>query len=311
MTGSPDRNEEMIKGVNNESSSPNMPTIALVIGMAGTGKSTLTHRLNLHCISESEPTYFINLDPAVIDVPYGVNIDIRDSISYKDVMKTHGLGPNGAILTSLNLFATQFDEVMHFLEENQDKIKYVFVDTPGQIEVFTWSASGTLITQLLATSFPTILLYVLDGIRCTSNPQCFMSSVLYATSIMYKSQLPLLLVYNKADACDTNLLNEWMRDPKSLEDALNAHSDSYASVLYQNMSLLLSEFYESIGSVSLSAATGQGMEELFKAILDSRAEYFAEFASIHLRKLRQREEEVKTEMERVVNDMSAINTSGT
>ncbi len=32
-------------------------------------------------------------------------------VKYKEVMKQYGLGPNGGILTSLNLFATRFDQV--------------------------------------------------------------------------------------------------------------------------------------------------------------------------------------------------------
>jgi GTPase SAR1 family protein len=55
--------------------------------------------------------YVVNLDPAVMTLPFGANIDIRDTVRYKDVMKEYGLGPNGGILTSLNLFATKFDEV--------------------------------------------------------------------------------------------------------------------------------------------------------------------------------------------------------
>ncbi len=37
--------------------------------------------------------------------------DIRDTVNYKEVMKQYGLGPNGGIVTSLNLFATRFDQV--------------------------------------------------------------------------------------------------------------------------------------------------------------------------------------------------------
>lgn len=55
--------------------------------------------------------YVLNLDPAVMTIPYGANIDIRDTVRYKEVMKQFNLGPNGGILTSLNLFATKFDEV--------------------------------------------------------------------------------------------------------------------------------------------------------------------------------------------------------
>lgn len=53
----------------------------------------------------------MNLDPAVLTLPFGANIDIRDTVKYKEVMKQFNLGPNGGILTSLNLFATKFDEV--------------------------------------------------------------------------------------------------------------------------------------------------------------------------------------------------------
>ena len=37
--------------------------------------------------------------------------DIRDTVKYKEVMKHYQLGPNGGIVTSLNLFATRFDQV--------------------------------------------------------------------------------------------------------------------------------------------------------------------------------------------------------
>lgn len=47
-------------------------------------------------------------------VPYPANIDIRDTVDYKKVMKQYNLGPNGAIVTSLNLFATKFDQVSAF-----------------------------------------------------------------------------------------------------------------------------------------------------------------------------------------------------
>ena len=61
----------------------------------------------------------VNLDPAVKEVPYPANIDIRDSVNYKEVMKQYKLGPNGGIVTSLNLFATRFDQVMNFLDKKR------------------------------------------------------------------------------------------------------------------------------------------------------------------------------------------------
>lgn len=46
----------------------------------------------------------LNLDPAVLSVPFEPNIDIRDSIDYEEVTKQYNLEPNGGILTSLSLF---------------------------------------------------------------------------------------------------------------------------------------------------------------------------------------------------------------
>ena len=92
--------------------SPSSPVAILVIGMAGAGKTTFMHRVNLHMQEAGLRGYYINLDPAVQDVPFAANIDIRDTIDYKEVMKQYNLGPNGAILTSLNLFATRFDQVL-------------------------------------------------------------------------------------------------------------------------------------------------------------------------------------------------------
>lgn len=38
-------------------------------------------------------------------------------------MKQYGLGPNGAITTSLNLFATRFDQVLGLLEKRADQLE--------------------------------------------------------------------------------------------------------------------------------------------------------------------------------------------
>lgn len=56
---------------------------------------------------------------------------------------------------------------------------YVLLDTPGQIEIFTWSASGAIITDAVAASFPTVVAYVIDTARTTA-PATFMSNMLYA-----------------------------------------------------------------------------------------------------------------------------------
>ncbi|KAL0252000.1 hypothetical protein GEMRC1_001212 [Eukaryota sp. GEM-RC1] len=189
-----------------------MPTAAIVVGMAGAGKTTLMQRLNAHVSQHSIPSYLINLDPAVLKVPFTPNIDIRDTVDYKAVMKEYHLGPNGAIMTSLNLFSTKFDQVLDLIRSRASSTDYIFLDTPGQIEMMTWSASGSIITGALASELPTVVLYVVDTPRVISTPSSFVSNMLYACSIAYNTKLPIVLVWTKSDAGSPAILEEWMKD---------------------------------------------------------------------------------------------------
>ena len=193
------------------------PTVVLVVGMAGSGKSTLMQRLNIYCNEQKTKAYYINLDPAVKSVPFAANIDIRDTVNYKEVMQQYGLGPNGGIITSLNLFSTRFDQVLEILERRADDLDYIFIDTPGQIEVFTWSAGGQIIHELLASSFPTVVLYISDTVR-SENPTTFMSNMLYACSVLYKSRLPMICVFNKIDVVSHEFAQGWIQDFESFQE---------------------------------------------------------------------------------------------
>lgn len=70
------------------------PVCLVVLGMAGSGKTTFVKKLAQFRREETNP-YIVNLDPACKEVPYPVNIDVRDTINYKQVMKQYNLGPNG------------------------------------------------------------------------------------------------------------------------------------------------------------------------------------------------------------------------
>uniref|UniRef100_A0A452RAA3 GPN-loop GTPase n=1 Tax=Ursus americanus TaxID=9643 RepID=A0A452RAA3_URSAM len=200
------------------------------------------------------------------------------------VMKQYGLGPNGGIVTSLNLFATRFDQVMKFIEKAQNVSKYVLIDTPGQIEVFTWSASGTIITEALASSFPTVVIYVMDTSRST-NPVTFMSNMLYACSILYKTKLPFIVVMNKTDIIDHSFAVEWMQDFEAFQDALNQET-TYVSNLTRSMSLVLDEFYSSLRVVGVSAVLGTGLDELFVQVTSAAEEYESQQQKEQLERLR-------------------------
>lgn len=251
------------------------PTVIICIGMAGSGKTSFIQRVNSYIHSNGKAGYLLNLDPAVSQVPFGANIDIRDTVNYRQVMKEYNLGPNGGILTSLNLFTTKFDQVLDFIDKRSKEVDYILLDTPGQIEIFTWSASGAIITDTLAASYPTVIAYIIDTPRSTS-PATFMSNMLYACSIMYKTKLPFIIVFNKTDVVSHEFAVEWMTDYESFQNALQDNT-TYMGSLINSMCLMLEEFYNSLKVTGVSAVTGEGMDEFFETIKESVNEYETEY----------------------------------
>jgi hypothetical protein len=152
----------------------------------------------------------------------------------------------------------------------------VIIDTPGQIEAFSQSASGQIITDSLACTFPTINLYIADTVRC-ENPNTFTSNMLYSLSILYKSKLPMLVCFNKNDVLDHSFALTWMRDFDELDTNLSK-VDTYLSSLSRSLSLVLEEFYKNVEACGVSAKTGKGFEAMIETkIPKCRKEYYEVF----------------------------------
>lgn len=293
-------------------------------------------RINAHLHSKKTVPYVMNLDPAVHSVPFDSNIDIRDSINYKEVMRQYNLGPNGGILTSLNLFATKVDQIITLLEKRTapnpetpaaKPIEHILVDTPGQIEVFVWSASGSILLETLASSFPTVIAYVIDTPRASST-STFMSNMLYACSILYKTKLPMILVFNKTDVKDAEFAKEWMTDFDKFQEALRQEEDSgafgteggvggfgagsgYMGSLLNSMSLMLEEFYRHLSVVGVSSMTGDGVDEFFEAVETKRQEFERDYKPELERRKKEREESKASERELELGKlMKDMNVSG-
>ncbi|KAI1205231.1 uncharacterized protein F4807DRAFT_443961 [Annulohypoxylon truncatum] len=306
------------------------PVAIVCVGMAGSGKTTFMQRINAHLHGQREPPYVINLDPAVLNVPFESNIDIRDSVNYKEVMKQYNLGPNGGILTSLNLFSTKVDQILNLLEKRtgpdpanpaKKPIKNILVDTPGQIEVFVWSASGQILLESLASTFPTVIAYIIDTPR-TASTSTFMSNMLYACSILYKTKLPMILVFNKTDVKDASFAKEWMTDYDAFQAALSNDERSnafggvegegagsgYMSSLLNSMSLMLEEFYTHLSVVGVSSMTGAGIDEFFAAVREKAEDFKKDYRPELERKRQERDEQKRKvrqqELDKMMKDMS-------
>ncbi|CAE7614616.1 gpn1, partial [Symbiodinium microadriaticum] len=102
-----------------------------------------------------------------------------------------------------------------------------------------------------------------------------MSNMLYCCSVLYKSRLPMVCAFNKIDAVSCNFALEWMADFEAYLSAVDESSGGeaggdndgeYMGSLNRSLALVMDEFYKNIGSVGVSAATGEGMEDLFAKV---------------------------------------------
>ena len=82
------------------------PVAIITIGMAGSGKTTFVQRMNsyLHSLDPPKPPYIVNLDPAVTNTPFDSNIDIRDTVNYKEVMSQYVVVKLDGCLSDVNEF---------------------------------------------------------------------------------------------------------------------------------------------------------------------------------------------------------------
>lgn len=115
-----------------------------------------------------------------------------------------------------------------------------------------------------------------------------------------------MLVFNKTDVVDHQFAVEWMTDFESFQAALEQDT-TYMGTLVNSMCLVLEEFYSHLKVVGVSAITGDGMDELFKAIESAREEYLTQYKpelDRILKENKEKEAEMKKEnLEKLMKDM--------
>merc|ERR1711966_92827 len=154
-------------------------------------------------------------------------------------------------------------------------LDFILIDTPGQIEIFTWSASGSIITESFSRKFPVILFYIIDVAR-TIHPLTFVSNILYSCSILYKTRLPILLILNKADITSVDFLKEWLNDNDAFDNILSKEK-FFAGSFARSLAFSIDIFHKKIPFLSISALSGIGSLNLIKFLKKICLEFFISF----------------------------------
>ena len=235
-----------------------------VTGTAGSGKSLLTSKLLQWYKDTGAFPASLNLDPGSVRLPYEPDVDVRDYIDINTLMDTYGLGPNGSLVMASDMIATKLDEIQSELDElNPD---YIIVDTPGQIELFAFRASGPyFVSNLRAEEKVTI--FAFDGML-VSAPINFVSISLLASSVKLRLKTSQINALTKRDLVTDNLVRimEWSNSAYALDSALTEEKDVEYSMLSRDLAKSLSKagFGQSI--IAVSSLTMSGMINLMAAL---------------------------------------------
>ena len=230
-----------------------------VTGTAGSGKSMLTSKILEYYQKNGVFASVLNLDPGVESLPYRPDVDVRDYVDIVQIMKQYDLGPNGSMIMANDLIATKIEDIQNEIHGvNPD---YLIVDTPGQIELFAYRASGPFFIQNIDASEKTnIFLY--DGTMIVS-PSNFISISLLATSIKLRLGLPTINVMTKTDLIPDKIdqVLKWSSDPISLEEELKTlEGETYSLATDILRTLNIGEFVGDL--IPISNLTGEGMVNL-------------------------------------------------
>ncbi|MGZ5489279.1 MAG: ATP/GTP-binding protein [Nitrososphaeraceae archaeon] len=231
-----------------------------ITGTAGSGKSLLTSNLLQWYIDHGNSPITLNLDPAVSELPYIPDVDIRDHIDINNIIETYGLGPNGAIIMSHDLIGTKIQDIQ--LEVDELNPDYILIDTPGQIELFAYRSSGNyFISNFQADS--KVNIFIMDGVL-VSSPINFVSLSLLSASINLRLKTSQINVLSKRDLIIDNLENilDWAHSDTALLEALDKENNQEFSLLSKDVRKIISQNGLNQELVAISNLTMNGLIEL-------------------------------------------------
>jgi GTPase SAR1 family protein len=235
------------------------------VGTAGCGKSTLTYAFQLWMQERGFDAITVNLDPGVEELMYNPDVDVRDWVEIEDVMKEYGLGPNGAQIAAADMMALNIKEISEVISGYDTD--YVLIDTPGQLELFTFRQSSRVIVEELGIE-DSALAFLFDP-SVARTPNGYVSSLMLAATVHFRLPLPILLLMAKADMLkdsDKELIESWSRDQYSLFSSLLDESRDVQTTI----SMEFLQALESVGAgravVPVSADTGEGLGDIYSAV---------------------------------------------
>jgi len=239
--------------------------IAFILGTAGSGKTLFTGAFAEWLKNQKQNVATLNLDPGALSLPYNPDIDIRESINLYDIMEDYGLGPNGAMILASDLIANEVESIRSEVESLDPDI--LIVDTPGQMEVFAFRASGPFIVGEIGEGEKAIV-YLFDSVF-SSNPMNYVSNLFLSAAVYNRFFTPQINVLSKCDLVPQEKLNQivdWSASPLKLEEAIEKELKGNRRLLSRDLMRVIYRLGLRFLLIPVSAKTYKGMVNVNAAI---------------------------------------------
>jgi GTPase SAR1 family protein len=236
----------------------------MVLGPAGSGKSTYCKILQDHAEVLKRDIVVINLDPAAETFKYRCDIDIRELITVVDVMLKQKLGPNGALVYCMEYLLNH----MNWLEEQIETFaedSYFLFDCPGQLELYShYDIMTSIIKILQKRGFSLCSVFCLD---CTflQEQSKFISGNLLSLATMIQISLPHLTVMTKCDLISKTNTYKEIEEGMSPEELVQELTPFYGKKI-DKLNNLMIELVKNFSLVGLKTLNPND-EESINAIL--------------------------------------------
>lgn len=214
----------------------------IVMGPAGSGKSTYIKRMSEYYQSIKRVVHCVNLDPAADDILYEPVIDIREAINVPEIMKKYGYGPNGALIYCMEQVVNDFE--WFDTEIGEHEYDYLLIDFPGQIELFSHlDVLPRIIGMLNEKGYHLTAVFLLDS-QFMIDPSKFLSGGLVALSAMTMLEIPHLNLLSKCDllSADQKEMIELFTDMDTLSLGASIKKGTKLEKLTQKICELIDNF---------------------------------------------------------------------
>lgn len=226
----------------------------LIIGPAGSGKSTLTKSLGSWLENEGKEVAYVNLDPGVETLPFAPSFDIRKIITVDEVMREENLGPNGALIRAAEIMEARLSEIVEAVSAL--RADFLIFDTPGQMEIFLFRALGPKLTSSLKGR--TVSIFLIDPLLMKKRSD-FVVLKMLGLIVELRLGVPSIEVINKSDLLEKDSVRAMGRFAQKDVEGL---SGSLAHELYR----IVDNLEKKKRTLMVSAVKSTGLLDLYKAI---------------------------------------------